>query len=153
MDNMAVYKKTIGFSLRRLGWDFLSLLILAAASGAGFLIADKTTNKGLIGLAIGLVIGIVILVVIVRWTSYQYKAGQIAMMTRGVTEGSLPDDDKTRMLLRCHIDPAGSRFDLLIKEIEDAVQLLSRNGRLLIFSTGRKAQYKGQTKDQGSQFS
>ena len=92
MDNMAVYKKTIGFSLRRLGWDFLSLLILAAASGAGFLIADKTTNKGLIGLAIGLVIGIVILVVIVRWTSYQYKAGQIAMMTRGVTEGSLPDD-------------------------------------------------------------
>ena len=92
MDNMAVYTKTIGFSLRRLGWDFLSLLILAAASGAGFLIADKTTNKGLIGLAIGLVIGIVILVVIVRWTSYQYKAGQIAMMTRGVTEGSLPDD-------------------------------------------------------------
>ena len=92
MDNMAVYKKTIGFSLRRLGWDFLSLLILAAASGAGFLIADKTTDKGLIGLAIGLVIGIVILVVIVRWTSYQYKAGQIAMMTRGVTEGSLPDD-------------------------------------------------------------
>ena len=92
MDNMAVYKKTIGFSLRRLGWDCLSLLILAAACGAGFLIADKTTDKGLIGLAIGLLIGIVILVVLVRWTSYQFKAGQIAMMTRGVTEGTLPDD-------------------------------------------------------------
>ena len=46
----------------------------------------------LIGLAIGLLIGIVILVVLVRWTSYQFKAGQIAMMTRGVTEGTLPDD-------------------------------------------------------------
>ena len=27
-----------------------------------------------------------------RWVSYKYKAGQIAMMTRGVTEGTLPED-------------------------------------------------------------
>ena len=92
MDNMTVYKKTLGFSLRRLGWDILSLLILGALCVGGFLIADKTTDKGLIGLGIGLVIGIIILIVLLRWVSYRYKAGQIAMMTRGVTEGTLPDD-------------------------------------------------------------
>lgn len=92
MDNMAVYKKTLGFSLRRLGWDFLSLLILGGLCVGGFLIADKTMDKGLIGLAIGLLIGIVILVILLRWVSYKYKAGQIAMMTRGVTEGELPED-------------------------------------------------------------
>jgi len=92
MDNMAIYKKTLGFSLRRLGWDFLSFLLLGALCAGGFLIADKTTDKGLIGLLIGLLIGIVVLVVLLRWVSYKYKAGQIAMMTRGVTEGTLPDD-------------------------------------------------------------
>ncbi len=92
MDNMAVYKKTLGFSLRRLGWDVLSVLILGAVCVGGFLIADKATDNGLIGLLIGLVIGLGVLVVLLRWVSYQYKAGQIAMMTRGVTEGTLPDD-------------------------------------------------------------
>ena len=92
MDNMAVYKKTLGFSLRRFGWDLLSLLILGGLCLGGFLIADKTTDKGLIGLLIGLVVGIIILVILLRWVSYKYKAGQIAMMTRGVTEGTLPDD-------------------------------------------------------------
>ncbi len=92
MDNMAVYKKTLGFSLRRLGWDVLSVLILGAVCVGGFLIADKATDNGLIGLLIGLVIGLGVLVVLLRWVSYQYKAGQIAMITRGVTEGTLPDD-------------------------------------------------------------
>lgn len=92
MDNMAVYKKTLGFSLRRFGWDILSVLILGALCLGGFLAADKMTDKGLVGLVIGLVIGIIVLVVLLRWVSYKYKAGQIAMMTRGVTEGTLPDD-------------------------------------------------------------
>ncbi len=92
MDNMAVYKKTIGFSLRRLVWDLLAMVVLAGCGVAGFMIADKSTNKGLIGLLIGALVAIVIIVVMMRWVSYKYKAGQIAMMTRGVTEGSLPDD-------------------------------------------------------------
>jgi F0F1-type ATP synthase assembly protein I len=92
MDNMAVYKKTIGFSLRRLAWDILSVLSLGALCIVGFLIADKAADNGIIGLLIGLVIGIVVLVILLRWVSYKYKAGQIAMMTRGVTEGTLPDD-------------------------------------------------------------
>ena len=92
MDNMTVYKKTIGFSLRRLVWDLLAMVVLAGCGVAGFMIADKSTNKGLIGLLIGALVAIVIIVVMMRWVSYKYKAGQIAMMTRGVTEGTLPDD-------------------------------------------------------------
>ena len=92
MDNMAVYKKTLGFSLRRLGWDVLSILTLGCFCVSGFLIADKVSKNGLIGLLIGLVIGVVILAILLRWVSYKYKAGQIAMMTLGVTEGALPDD-------------------------------------------------------------
>ena len=92
MDNMAVYKKTLGFSLRRMGWDILSVLILFGLCVAGFMIADKVADNSVIGLLIGLVIGLAILVILLRWVSYRYKAGQIAMMTRGVTEGTLPDD-------------------------------------------------------------
>lgn len=92
MDNMTVYKKTIGFSLRRLVWDLLAMVVLAGCGVAGFMIADKSTNKGLIGLLIGALVAIVIIVAMMRWVSYKYKAGQIAMMVRGVTEGNLPDD-------------------------------------------------------------
>ena len=92
MDNKQVYKATLCFSIRRILWDILGFLVLAALTAAGFYIADKTSDKGLIGLAIGLIIGLVILVVFLRWVSYKYKAGQIAMMTKGVTEGELPED-------------------------------------------------------------
>ena len=45
MDNMTVYKKTLGFSLRRFGWDILSVLILGALCLGGFMIADRMTDK------------------------------------------------------------------------------------------------------------
>ena len=92
MDNKQVYKATVCFSIRRALWDLLALLVFAALCAAGFYIVDKTSDKGLIGLAIGAVVGLVVLVVFLRWISYKYKAGQIAMMTKGVTEGELPQD-------------------------------------------------------------
>ena len=92
MDNKQIYKATLCFSIRRILWDILGLLVLAALTAGGFFIADKTTDKGLIGLAIGLIVGLVILIIFLRWVSYKYKAGQIAMMTKGVTEGELPKD-------------------------------------------------------------
>ena len=91
MDNMTVYKKTIGFSLRRMLWDLIAVIVLAGCCVLGFMIANKS-NHGIIGLLIGALVAIVILVVMMRWVSYKYKAGQIAMMVRGVTEGNLPDD-------------------------------------------------------------
>ncbi len=92
MDNKEVYKKTLCFSIRRLLWDFLALIVWGGLAYAGFYIADKTSDKGLIGLAVGAVIGLAVLIIFLRWVSYKYKAGQIAMMTQGVTEGTLPDD-------------------------------------------------------------
>lgn len=92
MDNKQIYKATLCFSIRRVLWDFLGFLGLAVLMVGGLYIADKTTDKGMIGLAIGGVIGLAVLVVLLRWVSYKFKAGQIAMMTRGITEGELPQD-------------------------------------------------------------
>ena len=92
MDNKQIYKATLCFSIRRVLWDLLALLVWAGVMALGFFIAEKAADKGLIGLAIGGVIGLIALVFFLRWLSYKYKAGQIAMMTKGITEGELPQD-------------------------------------------------------------
>ncbi|MBO4583543.1 MAG: hypothetical protein IKZ81_02865 [Clostridia bacterium] len=92
MDNKTIYRKTLGFSLRRLFWDFFSIVLVLGISTLGFFIAEKVWSKGLIGLAIGAVVGLIIALIVLRFVSYKLKAGQIAMMTRGITEGELPDD-------------------------------------------------------------
>ncbi len=92
MDNKEIYRKTIGFSVRRILWDLLAILVVAVLGGGGYLLAEKLSDKGLIGLAIGLILGIIALVIFLRYISYTYKAGQIAMITRGVSTGNLPED-------------------------------------------------------------
>lgn len=92
MTNKEIYKKTLTFSLRRLLFDALTIILVIGLGAAGFFIMDKATNKGIIGLLIGLVIGLIIAAFISRFVSYTLKAGQIAMMSRAVTEGELPDD-------------------------------------------------------------
>ena len=92
MDNKAIYKKTISFSLWRVLWDLLATIVLVGFIVAGFFIADSATNKGLIGLAIGAILGGICSYIIVHFIAYTYKAGQIAMMTEGVTTGKLPED-------------------------------------------------------------
>ena len=92
MDNKQIYKKTLGFSLRRVFWDIISVALLLGAGTLGYFLGEKYAQNGPIGLLIGGVIGIVALVLITRFISYALKAGQIAMMTRGVSEGELPDD-------------------------------------------------------------
>jgi hypothetical protein len=92
MTNNEVYRKTLTFSLRRLIFDVMTILLLGVCAGAGYLLLEKLTNKGLVGLAIGLIIGIIVAVIISRFVSYTLKAGQIAMMTKAVTEGELPED-------------------------------------------------------------
>lgn len=92
MDNKTIYKRTLGFSIRRLLWDILSVILVGAAMALGFLITDKAMNNGLIGLAIGGIVAIILIAIFSRWVGYTYKAGQIAMMTKGVTEGKLPEN-------------------------------------------------------------
>ena len=45
-----------------------------------------------LGVGVGLVVGLVVLIILLRWVSYKYKAGQIAMMTKAVTDDELPQD-------------------------------------------------------------
>lgn len=92
MDNKAIYKKTIGFSLWRVLWDFLGFAAFVGFTVAGFVVADKAANQALIGLAIGAVLGAIASWLILHFVAYTYKAGQIAMMTEGVTTGKLPEN-------------------------------------------------------------
>ena len=92
MDNKAIYKKTIGFSLWRVLWDLLATVAFFGFIAAGVVIADKAANQPLIGLAIGAVLGGVAAWLILHFVAYTYKAGQIAMMTEGVTTGKLPEN-------------------------------------------------------------
>ena len=92
MTNKEIYQKTLTFSLRRLLVDILAFLVLGGIVTAGFFIAEKISNKGLIGLFIALIIGIILISLFLKYVGFRYKAGQIAMMTKGVTEDSLPDN-------------------------------------------------------------
>ena len=92
MDNKEIYKKTLTFSLRRLAWDVMSFIVIVIIGALGFVLADKMSQNGLVGLAIGVIAGIIIIAILSHFVSYIFKAGQIAMMTKGVTEGKLPED-------------------------------------------------------------
>lgn len=92
MDNKTIYKKTIGFSFRRLFWDFLALILVLGVATLGFIIAEKQWNQGLVGLIIGAIIAVIVIAIVMHFISYTLKAGQIAMMTKGIVDGELPDD-------------------------------------------------------------
>lgn len=92
MDNFTLYKKTLCFSIRKMAFDFLMLLLVAAAAVGGFLITNMAMNDGLFGLAVGLAIGLIVAGILSHFLAYTLKAGQIAMMTRGITEGQLPEN-------------------------------------------------------------
>ena len=92
MTNAEIYKKTLGFSVRRLLFDIISLAILAGLTVGGFFVGEKFFDRGPIGLVIGLVIGLIVLALLARFVSYAFKAGQIAMMTKGIVDGELPEN-------------------------------------------------------------
>lgn len=88
LTNGQVYRKTFVFSGIGFLIDVLSLVVLIACTCAGYLVS---TNKA-IGLGVGLLVGLILLGIILHYVKYLYKAGQIAMMTKAVTEGSLPEN-------------------------------------------------------------
>ena len=92
MTDKEIYKRTLVFSVRALLFDILALILFIACPTVGFILGDRLQEKGAIGLLIGLVIGIIALAAILRFVAYQYQAGQVAMMTKGITENELPDD-------------------------------------------------------------
>ena len=92
MNNKEIYKKTLTFSIRRLAWDVMSVVVILLCTAAGVFLADKLAGAWAAGLAIGLVIGIIIVAIASHFVSYVFKAGQIAMMTEGIAKGELPED-------------------------------------------------------------
>ena len=92
MTNKEIYSKTIKFSIFRLLYDIVAFLILAALTVGGFFIAEATIDNGFIGLGAGALVGIIVIAIMLRYVSYTFKAGQIAMMTEAITTGGLPDD-------------------------------------------------------------
>lgn len=92
MNNKEIYKKTLTFSLRRFLWDLGSLVVIVIFAVAGFILADKAAQNGLVGLVVGIVIAIILVAIASHFISYVFKAGQIAMMTEGVAKGKLPED-------------------------------------------------------------
>ena len=92
MSNFQVYKKTILFSIVSFLVDLLVLGAMVGLAALGFYLMDAKTDKALIGLFIGLAVGIVIAAVVKILITNRIKAAQIAMMTMGVTEGSLPEN-------------------------------------------------------------
>ena len=77
---------------KRLIFAAIVLLILGALAAGGFFLAESLMDQGLVGLVIGLVVGIIVAAIIARFISYKYKAAQIAMMTRAITDCALPDN-------------------------------------------------------------
>lgn len=92
MTNSQIYKRTIKFSLLRVLWDVFAFVALIGLSAAGFVIAESASNQGLIGLGIGFILGAIVMYVILHYIAFSYKAGQIAMMAKGVSEGKLPEN-------------------------------------------------------------
>ena len=92
MTNFQVYKKTLSFSFLGFGVDMIGLAIVAGCATAGFFIMNRSNDMAILGLIIGLVIGIIFAGLISFFVSNRIKAAQIAMMTKGVTEDSLPED-------------------------------------------------------------
>ncbi len=91
MTNFQVYKKTLSFSLVSFLVDLAVIAMWAVLALVGFKVSESATDKGLIGLLIGLVVGIIVAIIIKVFVSNTIKAGQIAMMTKGVTEDELPE--------------------------------------------------------------
>ena len=91
MTNFQVYKKTLSFSFLMFVVGLLALAILVGTSVGGFYLANTSTDKALIGLAVGFAIGVVLVVLINYLIINRIKAAQIAMMAKGVTDGKLPD--------------------------------------------------------------
>ncbi len=92
LSNAEIYKRTFGFTWRRLVYDILAFAAMAVLAGIGYLITEKLMDEGLVGLVIGALIGLGVVFFVLRYVSYAFKAGQIAMITRFLTEGEVQGD-------------------------------------------------------------
>lgn len=91
MTNFQVYKKVLPFSLVMFAVDLLSVAIFVGCCVGGFFLFNSSNDMGLLGIVIGAIVAIAPLVLISIFLSNRFKAAQISMMVKGVTEDSLPE--------------------------------------------------------------
>ena len=92
MTNFQVYRKTLPFSFIIFLVSLLSIAQLVGFCVAGFFIGNNGEEyRAFVGLGIGFVIGILVAIAIDYLVLNRIKAGQIAMMTKGVADDKLPD--------------------------------------------------------------
>ena len=91
MTNFQVYRKTLSFSGVMFLLDILGLAILGGFTVAGFFIFNAAMQNGLVGVIIGFVLGAIVAALLNVFVTNRIKAAQIAMMTKGVTDGNLPE--------------------------------------------------------------
>ena len=92
MTNFQVYKKTLSFSGLMFLVDLLGLVVVLGLSTLGFFIfIDRSAGMAIIGLIVGLILGIILASLLNIFVTNRIKAAQISMMTKGVTEDTLPD--------------------------------------------------------------
>lgn len=93
MKNFEIYRKTLGLSFLRLG---CSLLGLAAFLGLPVLACVLTANAApgvtITACVVGLLLGVFAMWAIGHFYTYLLEAGQVAMITKGITEGALPEN-------------------------------------------------------------
>ncbi|MDO4548606.1 MAG: hypothetical protein Q4D04_10935, partial [Clostridia bacterium] len=93
MNNGQIYLKTFRFSIYRLLLGLAGIIVAALITMAGYYITlPMPTDTNVIVTGISLIVGLIACWLISRYGGYLFKAGQIAMITRGVTEGELPDN-------------------------------------------------------------
>lgn len=94
MTNFQVYRKILSFSLVIFLVDILSFASMVGCCFAGFFIGnaiDPNSGAGIIGILVGFLVGIIVMSLINIFITNRIKAAQIAMIVKGVTEGTLPE--------------------------------------------------------------
>lgn len=94
MTNFQVYRKTLSFSFVMFLADILAIVVLFGLAVAGFFIGAAAKDDGvaaIVGLIIGIILGGIGAFLVSMFITNRFKAAQIAMMTKGVTEGQLPE--------------------------------------------------------------
>ena len=95
MTNSEIYRRTLRFSIMRLVRNIVGVVALVAVPLAAFVAVGMAgLDEGIQAAAAGLAFLVVLIAfaVIVHFGGYLLIAGQVAMITKGVAEGSLPDD-------------------------------------------------------------
>lgn len=93
MGNVEIYRKTLRFSVMRLLVTILGIFIIVALPLATFLItAGMSEVACAVATFVAFIVGIVVFALIIRYCGYLFTAAQVAMITEGVSKGTLPDD-------------------------------------------------------------